>query len=219
MRLFDERFTPSSPTARRAAARDARAAATLLEDYLGRRVSSFDPMTEPLGPAHGRAGLSAEHESPLTRRAPRTARPGRACDDRGGRRRRAGYGRPSGRHPGLRRRRRSRLCPRLLLARQGRSRGHGDHPAGRHLDTHRQATRATRAWWRTRAPSSSRPQSDGYSTQFKPGTYRFHKNEPYNLLVAGLLKGARPATVKVTIPEGFTRARRRRPWWPPRCPA
>lgn len=47
-------------------------------------------------------------------------------------------------------------------------------------------------------------QSDGYSTQFKPGTYRFHKNEPYNLLVAGLLKGARPVTVKVTIPEGFT---------------
>jgi UPF0755 protein len=47
-------------------------------------------------------------------------------------------------------------------------------------------------------------QSDGYSTQFKPGTYRFHQNEPYETLVAGLVKGVRPPSVKVTIPEGST---------------
>ena len=47
-------------------------------------------------------------------------------------------------------------------------------------------------------------QSDGYSTKFKPGTYRFHQNEPYETLVAGLVKGVRPPSVKVTIPEGST---------------
>lgn len=47
-------------------------------------------------------------------------------------------------------------------------------------------------------------QSDGHDTEFKPGTYRFHKNEPYGLLVAGLVKGVKAATFTATIPEGST---------------
>ena len=37
-----------------------------------------------------------------------------------------------------------------------------------------------------------------------PGTYRFHVNEPYDVLIAKLLKGTKPPTVKVSIPEGTT---------------
>ena len=37
-----------------------------------------------------------------------------------------------------------------------------------------------------------------------PGTYTFRVNEPYPVLVAKLLKGAKPPTVKVSIPEGTT---------------
>ena len=47
-------------------------------------------------------------------------------------------------------------------------------------------------------------QSDGYSASFKPGTYRLHQNEPYASLVAVLVKGVEPPTVKVTVPEGST---------------
>ena len=46
--------------------------------------------------------------------------------------------------------------------------------------------------------------ADGYATRFMPGTYMFHVNEPYPDLVAKLLKGAKPPTVKVSIPEGTT---------------
>ena len=49
-----------------------------------------------------------------------------------------------------------------------------------------------------------RAQSDGYATKFKPGTYTFHRNEPYEQLVALLTKGANAPTVKVSIPEGTT---------------
>ena len=49
-----------------------------------------------------------------------------------------------------------------------------------------------------------RADADGYATRFMPGTYRFHVNEPYEALVAKLLKGSRPPTVKVSIPEGTT---------------
>jgi UPF0755 protein len=51
-----------------------------------------------------------------------------------------------------------------------------------------------------------RAQQDGYSTSFKPGTYTLHVNQPYESLVALLVKGARPPTVKVSIPEGSTLA-------------
>jgi UPF0755 protein len=44
----------------------------------------------------------------------------------------------------------------------------------------------------------------GYATRLQPGTYTFHVNEPYSVLIAKLLKGASPPTVKVTIPEGTT---------------
>jgi UPF0755 protein len=47
-----------------------------------------------------------------------------------------------------------------------------------------------------------RADADGYATRFMPGTYTFHVNEPYDSLVAKLLKGTAPATVKVAIPEG-----------------
>jgi peptidoglycan lytic transglycosylase G len=49
-----------------------------------------------------------------------------------------------------------------------------------------------------------RADADGYATRFMPGTYSFHVNEPYAALVAKLLKGTRPPTVKVSIPEGTT---------------
>jgi UPF0755 protein len=46
--------------------------------------------------------------------------------------------------------------------------------------------------------------ADAYATRFMPGTYTFHVNEPYDSLIAKLLKGTRPDTVKVSIPEGST---------------
>ena len=49
-----------------------------------------------------------------------------------------------------------------------------------------------------------RADADGYATRFMPGTYTFHVNEPYKALVAKLLKGDKPPTVKVSIPEGTT---------------
>ncbi len=49
-----------------------------------------------------------------------------------------------------------------------------------------------------------RADADGYATRFMPGTYSFHVNEPYDVLVAKLLKGVKPPTVKVSIPEGST---------------
>lgn len=49
-----------------------------------------------------------------------------------------------------------------------------------------------------------RADGDGYATRFMPGTYQLHVNEPYGVLVAKLLKGSKPPTVKVPIPEGMT---------------
>ena len=49
-----------------------------------------------------------------------------------------------------------------------------------------------------------RVESDGYATEFKPGTYRLHENEPYERLVALLVQGVQPPTIKVAIPEGTT---------------
>lgn len=49
-----------------------------------------------------------------------------------------------------------------------------------------------------------RAQSDGYSAEIKSGTYVLHVNEPYSRLIATLVAGPKPNTVKVTIPEGFT---------------
>ena len=44
----------------------------------------------------------------------------------------------------------------------------------------------------------------GYATRLMPGTYEFHINEPYDVLIAKLLKGTKAPTVKVSIPEGTT---------------
>jgi UPF0755 protein len=49
-----------------------------------------------------------------------------------------------------------------------------------------------------------RAESDGYATKLKPGTYSLFENQPYEELVAALVKGSKPLTVKVTIPEGST---------------
>lgn len=49
-----------------------------------------------------------------------------------------------------------------------------------------------------------RADTDGYATKFRPGVYRLRVNEPYDSLVAALLGGSKPPTVKVTIPEGLT---------------
>ena len=51
-----------------------------------------------------------------------------------------------------------------------------------------------------------RTESDGYSKQLKPGTYLLRRNQPYEDLVATLVEGQRPPSVKVTIPEGSTLA-------------
>ena len=37
-----------------------------------------------------------------------------------------------------------------------------------------------------------RAEADGYATRFMPGTYAFRVNEPYDVLVATLLKGTKP---------------------------
>jgi UPF0755 protein len=47
-------------------------------------------------------------------------------------------------------------------------------------------------------------EGDGYATEFKPGTYTLHENEPYDRLVAVLSKGVDVPSVKVSIPEGTT---------------
>ena len=44
---------------------------------------------------------------------------------------------------------------------------------------------------------------DGHESDFKPGTYTLRVNEPYDRLVALLLKGAAPPTIDVTLPEGL----------------
>lgn len=49
-----------------------------------------------------------------------------------------------------------------------------------------------------------RAESDGYATEFKPGTYHLHQNEPYDHLVALLVKGVKAPTIRVSIPEGTT---------------
>lgn len=49
-----------------------------------------------------------------------------------------------------------------------------------------------------------RAERDGYATRFLPGTYRLHENTPYDELVAALLEGTEPETVKVMVPEGST---------------
>ena len=49
-----------------------------------------------------------------------------------------------------------------------------------------------------------RADADGYATRFMPGIYQFHVNEPYDALIAKLLKGTRAPMVKVAIPEGTT---------------
>ena len=49
-----------------------------------------------------------------------------------------------------------------------------------------------------------RARRDGYESSFRPGAYSLHVNEPYEDLVAVLLKGEAPQVVKVTIPEGLT---------------
>ena len=49
-----------------------------------------------------------------------------------------------------------------------------------------------------------RADTDGYATRFMPGTYTFRVNEPYESLVAKLLKGPKADSVKVSIPEGTT---------------
>jgi UPF0755 protein len=44
----------------------------------------------------------------------------------------------------------------------------------------------------------------GHGSQLKAGAYDLHVNEPYGALIAALVAGAKPRTIKVTIPEGFT---------------
>ncbi len=49
-----------------------------------------------------------------------------------------------------------------------------------------------------------RVETDGHAGDLKSGTYRLHTNEPYDSLVATLLKGGTVVTLKVTLPEGLT---------------
>jgi len=49
-----------------------------------------------------------------------------------------------------------------------------------------------------------RARLSGTGSQFKAGTYALRVNEPYSALSAALIAGAKPRTIKVTIPEGYT---------------
>ena len=49
-----------------------------------------------------------------------------------------------------------------------------------------------------------RARLDGHSSQLKAGTYVLRINEPFANLIAALVAGAQPRTIRVTIPEGFT---------------
>lgn len=49
-----------------------------------------------------------------------------------------------------------------------------------------------------------RAKRDGHEFSFRPGRYDLYVNEPYDDLVAALLKGEVKPVVKVTIPEGLT---------------
>ncbi len=49
-----------------------------------------------------------------------------------------------------------------------------------------------------------RARLDGHSSRLKAGTYTLHVNEPFTDLIAALVAGSRPRTIRVTIPEGFT---------------
>ncbi len=51
---------------------------------------------------------------------------------------------------------------------------------------------------------SIKAESDGYATRFMPGAYSMRQNEPYDKLVAKLLKGVKSPSAKVSIPEGTT---------------
>ena len=51
-----------------------------------------------------------------------------------------------------------------------------------------------------------RSRIDGHGSQFKAGTYTLRVNEPYGTLITTLVAGAKPLTVKITIPEGYTLA-------------
>ena len=44
----------------------------------------------------------------------------------------------------------------------------------------------------------------GHASDLKPGTYTLQVNEPFDRLIAQLVAGGRPDTVRVTIPEGYT---------------
>jgi UPF0755 protein len=44
----------------------------------------------------------------------------------------------------------------------------------------------------------------GHAADLKPGTYTMQVNQPFDRLIAQLVAGARPETVKITIPEGYT---------------
>lgn len=44
----------------------------------------------------------------------------------------------------------------------------------------------------------------GHASDLMPGTYTLQVNEPFDKLVAQLVAGGRPDTVRVTIPEGYT---------------
>ena len=51
-----------------------------------------------------------------------------------------------------------------------------------------------------------RTRLDGHGSQLKAGTYALQVNEPYGTLITTLVAGAKPSTVKITIPEGYTLA-------------
>ena len=49
-----------------------------------------------------------------------------------------------------------------------------------------------------------RARLDGHASQLKAGTYDLRVNEPFADLIAALVAGTRPRTIRVTIPEGYT---------------
>ena len=97
-------------------------------------------------------------------------------------------------------RHRRRLRARLLLLRRGRRQGHGRRPGGASLRAIAAELEAEGVVKHARA-FVIRAESDGYATQFKPGTYMLPRNEPYEDLVA-LLEGRQAAHRQGHHPRG-----------------
>ena len=80
--------------------------------------------------------------------------------------------------------------------------GHRGRQGGVDPPRHRRRSSRRRAWSSMRAPSRSAPRRTATRRSSCPAPTRSTVNEPYDDLVAKLLKGVKPPTVKVVDPRG-----------------